>query len=44
MKAAVVRQMGKRMEIEDISIPNPIGRDVLVRFKETLKKSALQRR
>ncbi len=33
MKAAVFREMGKRMEIEDISISKPIGREVLVRLK-----------
>jgi S-(hydroxymethyl)glutathione dehydrogenase/alcohol dehydrogenase len=33
MKAAVFREMGKAMEIEDISISKPIGREVLVRLK-----------
>ena len=33
MKAAVLRETGKRMEIEDISIAKPIGREVLVRLK-----------
>ena len=33
MKAAVFREMGKPMEIEDISISKPIGREVLVRLK-----------
>jgi S-(hydroxymethyl)glutathione dehydrogenase/alcohol dehydrogenase len=33
MKAAVFREMGRRMEIEDISISKPIGREVLVRLK-----------
>jgi len=33
MKAAVFREMGRPMEIEDISISKPIGREVLVRLK-----------
>ncbi len=33
MKAAVFREMGRAMEIEDISIAKPIGREVLVRLK-----------
>lgn len=33
MKAAVFREMGQRMEIEDVSIAKPIGREVLVRLK-----------
>lgn len=33
MKAAVFREMGQRMEIEDISIAKPIGREVLVKLK-----------
>ena len=33
MKAAVFREVGKRLEIEDISIAKPIGREVLVRLK-----------
>ena len=33
MKAAVFREMGQRMEIEDISISKPVGREVLVRLK-----------
>jgi S-(hydroxymethyl)glutathione dehydrogenase / alcohol dehydrogenase len=33
MKAAVFREMGVPMEIEDISISKPIGREVLVRME-----------
>lgn len=33
MKAAVFREMGRAMEIEDISISKPIGREVLVRLE-----------
>src|SRR5579863_5926574 len=33
MKAAVFREMGQRMEVEDISISKPIGREVLVRLQ-----------
>lgn len=33
VKAAVFREMGRPMEIEDISISKPIGREVLVRLK-----------
>ena len=33
MKAAVFREMGQRMEIEDVSIAKPVGREVLVRLK-----------
>lgn len=33
MKAAIFREMGQRMEIEDISISKPIGREVLVRLE-----------
>lgn len=32
MKAAVFRQMGQRMEIEDVSVSKPIGREVLVKL------------
>ena len=32
MKAAVFREMGRPMEIEDIAIAKPIGREVLVRI------------
>ena len=33
MKAAVMRAAGQRMEIEDISISKPQGREVLVRMQ-----------
>lgn len=33
MKAAVFRQMGQRMEIEDVSVSKPIGREVLVKLE-----------
>jgi len=33
MKAAVFREMGQRMEIEDISVSKPIGREVLVKLE-----------
>ena len=33
MMAAVFREVGKAMEIEDISISKPIGREVPVRLK-----------
>jgi len=33
MKAAVFRELGQRMVIEDISISKPVGREVLVRLK-----------
>ena len=33
MRAAVFREVGKAMEIEDISISKPIGREVPVRLK-----------
>jgi S-(hydroxymethyl)glutathione dehydrogenase / alcohol dehydrogenase len=33
MKAAIFREMGKAMEIEDISIAKPIGREVLVKLE-----------
>ena len=32
MKAAVFREMGRPMEIEDVAIAKPIGREVLVRI------------
>lgn len=33
MKAAVFREMGQRMEIEDVSVSKPIGREVLVKLE-----------
>lgn len=33
MKAAVFREMGQRMEVEDVSISKPVGREVLVKLK-----------
>lgn len=33
MKAAVFREIGRAMEIEEVSISKPLGREVLVRLK-----------